>query len=186
MTRKIALELLPETTYSGSGFDIFNPSSDDINFVDLALGSAQSSKYTGGTEFYYSNAQAITIGSHIAEMEFGTEVAKIYIAANLWRGYIGPVSHRIAEFNNVQQIIAAVTREIMRFLGLDGTLSLDLLDKLQKVDDMMARVESAWLFEDIPAQSQPYVDEVQIAPQSPSQAVTCLIRRMKELFPALN
>lgn len=159
------------------------PETEDISLSDIVHSMAITMPGLGGSpRYFYSMAQHAVIGSHIAEMQYGREVARAYlftIAPQIYTGVVSPAVRAILPL--LSQFDENIGRKMFEHFGIDDDLWL--CEEIKNVRDQMRAIEYRDLLPEALVVGSDSNADIVINSMNPYQAYQTFSERFRELFP---
>lgn len=173
--------------YNGTTPAFTGPMSEgDFDLKELMFQQACTPHHIGGTEFFYSCAQHVIIGSCLAQ-EHSIDLARAYMCIAIPRHFMGSINCELmSHLPELSEIQANIGRAACVALGLNPDLWR--CQEMQRVEAQVRAIE----FRDLkplttpPSRLPAPRSEIIIAPMAPKRAYEVLVFRMNELFPELD
>jgi len=175
----------PIDTYSGGTFHPLDPDPEDIRVRDVAHGLANTCRYGGQCQFYYSVATHSVYVSRELQREFGPEVQLYGLFHDAAEAYVTdvprPVKDEVGEFEAIESDVLAA---VWDHLGVESP-SPEQWEAVMAADDRLFHYESDVLLDRFQPEAVP--DRAyDLEPNDPTAARQSFLRRAGELLSVLD
>jgi len=132
-------------TYTGTGFDLLDPSPADVRLADIAAGLAHTCRFGGHCEQFYSVAQH---SLHVCEEFEADRIKRISLFHDAAEAYMGDVPRPFkSQYDLFENVESEILEVIWEALGVEPP-NAEEWEQVMEADDQLLAYEAQNLLED--------------------------------------
>jgi hypothetical protein len=132
-------------TYTGTGFDLLDPSPADVRLVDIAAGLAHTCRFGGHCDQFYSVAQH---SLHVSEQFESDRLRTVALFHDAAEAYMGDVPRPFkSQYDLFEEVESEILATVWEALGVEPPTD-DEWSQVMEADDQLLAYEAQQLLED--------------------------------------